>query len=309
MKSRVLRAADYRGTELEVPRFQPDYEAVEKEFERLARRNAGWAEGGAASAGDIAECRLESSLPRFSKERVRVVVGSGMFDRRVEDALLGRMPGESFALELDGAAVSVSVLSVKNRVAREPDDSMAAALGIEGVETLDDYAGRIIQAQRSEAFDSVLRDMLFRIRDAVISGSEFQLCKEDWAYCVKLELDYCRAVAALEGLKLEEMTPEQFAWRVPVKSYYELVAMLQDSAWEKLCEGLLGRYYAAADGFDVTEAEYEAQAADYAKEWRLSAEAARAVFSPEYFRMNAWSEHAYSVWKEYIAERYYAVND
>ena len=169
------------------------------------------------------------------------------------------------------------MLSVKNRVVREPDDAMAAALGIEGVETLDDYAGRIIQAQRSEAFDSVLRDMLLRIRDAVISGSEFILCKEDWARCVKLELEYCRAVAAQEGLKLEEMTPEQFAGRVPVKGYYEFIAMLQDSAWEKLCEGLLGRYYAAADGFDVTEAEYEAQLADYAKDWRLSDEAARAV--------------------------------
>ena len=95
MKSRVLRAADFRCIELEVPRFKPDMEALNRELDRLARMNASWAEGAAASEGDVVECSLSSALPRFDRPRVRIAAGSGLFDRRIEDALLGRAPGRA----------------------------------------------------------------------------------------------------------------------------------------------------------------------------------------------------------------------
>ena len=39
---------------------------------------------------------------------------------------------------------------------------------------------------------------------------------------VNRELDRCRTLCRQEGMVLEEMTPEQFRGRIPVKSYHEL---------------------------------------------------------------------------------------
>ncbi len=309
MNSKIAYAADYRGVKLDIPAFSPDMEAVNAELGRLARRNAHWTEGRPAAGGDIAECRLESALPRFSKERARIVIGSGMFDERIESALTGRAAGDSFELSLDGEAVRVSVLAVKNRVIPEPDDAMAAALGIEGVHTLADYSARVIQSQRSEACDGAVRELFSRLRGELIEKSGFLLRKEDWKRRVELELGYCRVLALQEGLELEKMTPEQFVGRIPVKSYYELVAMLQDESWDKLCDELFGRYYAESDGFRPSGEGYEKLLDDYSQEWHLPVERARAAISFDYYSMNAWCEHAYSIWTAYIQEQYHLIND
>ena len=100
------------------------------------------------------------------------------------------------------------------------------------------------------------------------------------------------------------MTPEQFQGRIPVKSYHELVAMLQYDGWDNLCRYLLGRRYAETDSFHSGEAEYEAFIADYAKTWRVSEESAREANPFENFIFNEYTGHAYTVLKNYIREFY-----
>ena len=118
------------------------------------------------------------------------------------------------------------------------------------------------------------------------------------------ELDRCRTLCRQEGMTLEEMTPEQFQGRIPVKSYHELVAMLQYDGWDNLCRYLLGCRYAETDGFHSGEAEYEAFIADYAKTWRVCAENAREANPFENFIFNEYTGHAYTVLKNYIREFY-----
>ena len=101
----------------------------------------------------------------------------------------------------------------------------------------------------------------------MLDGSAFVLCKADWKQAVERELDRCRAIARQSGMVLEQMTPEQFAGNIPVKSYAELVAMTQDTCFDSLRCCLLGRHYAQNDGFAVTEAGYAAFLQDYAATW------------------------------------------
>ena len=76
---------------------------------------------------------------------------------------------------------------------------------------------------------------------------------EEIPAAVERELDRCRAIARQSGMVLEQMTPEQFAGNIPVKSYAELVAMTQDTCFDSLRCCLLGQHYAQNDGFAVTE--------------------------------------------------------
>ena len=242
MKSRVLQIKDYREVDITplLKPFVPDEAALETELRRLTNPYVRWETGETASAGDQVVCRLVSDCPRFSKEKVRFVAGSGMFHKELEALVIGMTVGEAREADLSEGRVSLTLTGVMNRVVPEPSDEMVEKLGLEGVDTVADYRAYLLAQQKDSAFQDALYEPQKQLMAEVIAGSEFVLCKEDWAAVVNRELDRCRTLCRQEGMVLEEMTPEQFRGRIPVKSYHELVAMLQYDGWDSLCRYLLG---------------------------------------------------------------------
>ena len=306
MKSRVLRLKDYREVDVKslLKPFVPDDAALEAELRRLTNPYIRWEAGTAVSPGDQAVCRLVSDCPRFQKEKVRFVAGSGMFHKELENLSMGMTVGGTREIVLPEGRVSLTLTGVMNRVAPEPGDKMVEKLGLDGVHTVAAYRAYLLEQQKAAAFQEDSYDALNHLMREVIGGSEFVLDREDWAETINRELDRCRTLCRQEGMTLEEMTPEQFQGRIPVKSYHELVAMLQYDGWDNLCRYLLGCRYAETDGFHSGEAEYEAFIADYAKTWRVCAENAREANPFESFIFNEYAGHAYTVLKNYIREFY-----
>ncbi len=68
---------------------------------------------------------------------------------------------------------------------------------------------------------------LMHIQKTVLEMSEILLRKEDWQRYSTLKLQYLKGLAVFEGFALETMTAKDFEGRIPVKSYEELVLMLQ----------------------------------------------------------------------------------
>lgn len=301
MKSRVLRARDYREVDVKplLKPFAPDEAALEAELRRLTNPYIRWEDGTTVSPGDQVVCRLASDCPRFQKEKVRFVAGSGMFHKELENLSIGMTVGGTREIVLPEGKVSLTLAGVMNRVAPEPRDEMVEKLGLEGVRTVAAYRAYLLEQQKAAAFQEDSRDALNHLMREVIGGSEFVLDREDWAEAINRELDRCRTLCRQEGMVLEEMTPEQFNGRIPVKSYHELVSMLQYDGWDKLCCYLLGRLYAENDGFRAGEAEYEEFIADYVRSWRVSEENAREANPYDSFLFNEYAGHTYTVLKEY----------
>lgn len=306
MKSRVLRVMDYRNVDMKplLKPFVPDEAALEKELMRLANPYIRWEEGTTVSAGDQVICCLESDCPRFRREKVRFVAGSGIFHWELEALSIGMSVGEIKTAELPEGKVSLCVTAVKNRLVPRISDEMVEKLGLEGVRTVDDYSVYLLKQQKDAAFQEILYVSQKELMKEVLSGSEFVLHREDWSAAVKGELDRCRVLCRQEGMVLEEMTPEQFADRIPVKSYHELVAMIQDNSWDSLCEHLLGRYYGERDGFCPNEADYEAFIADYTKSWNITEEKAREINTLDNYIFERYIGYAYDVQLQYIREQY-----
>lgn len=306
MKSRVLQIKDYREVDVKslLKPFVPDDAALEAELRRLTNPYIRWEAGTAVSPGDQAVCRLVSDCPRFQKEKVRFVAGSGMFHKELENLSMGMTVGGTREIVLPEGRVSLTLTGVMNRVAPEPGDEMVEKLGLDGVHTVAAYRAYLLEQQKAAAFQEDSYDALNHLMREVIGGSEFVLDREDWAETINRELDRCRTLCRQEGMVLEEMTPEQFQGRIPVKSYHELVAMLQYDGWDNLCRYLLGCRYAENDGFRAGEAEYGEFIADYVRSWHVSEENAREANPYDSFLFNEYAGHAYTVLKEYIRTFY-----
>jgi len=306
MKSYVLRVLDYRTVDLK-PQLRPfvlDETALEKELLRLTNPYIRWEQGAEATPGGQVTCRLHSDCQRFNRERIKFVAGSGMFHKELETLSIGMKVGETREIGLPEGRVELTVLETLNRVVPEPDDGMVERLGLEGVSTLVEYRTYLAAQQKEKYLESALYEPVQYLRSRVLEESEFLIFKEDWRDAVSRRLERSRVLARQEGMTLEEMTPEQFEGRIPVKSYHQLVAMLQDTEWDTLRLHLLGKHFALTDGFSVSGADYESYIADYVKDWHTTAEKAREVDPYGSFVYMEYVNHACNVLRQYVREMF-----
>lgn len=305
MKSRVVSVKDYREVQVSLPAFVPDQPALEKELGRLTNSYIRWEQGTTASDGDQVVCRLASECPRFNRDKVRFVAGSGMFHKELEALTIGMSVDESRETELPEGKVTLTLTDVMNRMVPEVSNEMVEKLDLEDVHTVADYRTYLLKQQKETAFQNAVYEPRRQLMQEVISGSEFVLFKADWTAVVERELSRCRALFLQEGIVMEEATAEQFQDRIPVKSYHELVAMVQDNSWDSLRQYLLGRWYAEKDGFQVDGADYEEFIADYIKTWHTTEEKAREANTLENYLFNEYVWHAYQVLEQHIRKFYF----
>ena len=207
MQSKLVAAKDYHEVALDIPAFVPDQAALQKELDRLRNPYVTWKPGGTVAAGDMVRCSLRSALPRFQKDSIRFVAGSGMYNPTLEALAIGMQAGETRTATLPEGEVALTVQAVQKRVVPALTDEMAAACKLPGVRTVAGYRRYLLAQQRDKAAAQAAWTLAARIKRAVLDGSAFVLCKADWKQAVERELDRCRAIARQSGMVLEQMTP------------------------------------------------------------------------------------------------------
>lgn len=148
LKSKALEIYDYRQADISqfLTGFTPDEKQLEKDMNRWLRRYGKTVSAEKLENGDNATISCRSEVPRYNKPSVNVPVGKGLFDRELEKQMLGMTPGESRPLYTGDTTVEVTLLSASRTVLPEKTDEAIAALGVEGVASLQEL--RILCLQR-----------------------------------------------------------------------------------------------------------------------------------------------------------------
>ncbi len=307
MKSRVLTLKDPKSVDFS-PYLEPfvlDQERLNHELNRIANPYIRWENGTTLFSGDMAVCRLESDCPRFNKESIRFVAGSGLFHRELEALAVGMTVGETRQIDLPEGRVALTLTQVTNKIVPEISDEMVEKLGLEGIHTVADYTTYLTVQQKEETFQKRVYEPLNYLIRQVIDNSEFVLYQADWQHVVDLRLEWNRALTRREGMTLETMTEKEFEGRMPVKCYDELVALEQREAWNNLCMHLLGRCFAQKQGFQPDQSGYEASLQNYSNSWGISQEEARELEPYESYAFFAYSNLAYQTLYDIVKQKYF----
>ena len=242
MESRVIAMYDYHKVDLSefVIHFTIDEEKIADEMNRLVNREATWEEGTVVSAGDMAEVSLDSKVKRYNKPKLKLAVGCNLFDPELEAALCGMHKGETKEITTAKGSVQVTVNRIMNKRVPQLTDEVIAKFGPEGVSSQAQFREFLIEQQKSEAMKKVYYSAEQKILKEVHDNSDYLIKHEDWSHAVTIQMNRYAALAESEGLELRKMTAKEFEGKIPVASYDQLVALVQESAWRYMEEYLAG---------------------------------------------------------------------
>lgn len=307
LQSKVLSMFPFEQVDLTPFKRRPEIDEakLQKELDRVVYPYITWEEGEEAAPGDVLTCRMESENERFRRAEAKITVGVGLLDKQEEQKLVGARVGNVRTLTCRGSEVTVTVLGIRKRCVPPLRDEMVEALGLDGVHTVEQYRQSLVDQALDEQFTHDSYEVVQAVLHTVRQRSEVLISQEDWQQCVDWDLNRLAVLSALDGMDLKTMTAEDFEGRIPVKSYYELVAMLQHDAWQNTWQLLMGRKLAETDGFAVTREGYEAFLKESAEAWHHTADDYRPAYSYEYYEAIQYRIHYYDAVSGYIREHLY----
>lgn len=306
-KSTVDKVYDYKSVNVssEQLKIKIDKKIVEKELNKLAKKYAETVEADdAIRKGDQVIAKMESNQEKFNKENVPVAVGIGLFNKSLEDKLIGMKKNESNTFNFDGITVTVKILSIKRKIIPNVTDEMVKEQKIEGVNTVEEYKkycyNQEVSKEKGKSFDTIYP----MVRDEVVRRSEFTLFDEDIEKLLEVELDRCRVLSKKEGLIFEEMTREQLMIRVPAGSIEEFKTFLRKDFNEVLKWALIGKKIADGEKVTFNETTYNELMAELAAKDGMDMKTEKEEYPFLKYLVNRYGKYFMDKIKEYFETKF-----
>ncbi len=230
MKSKVLSSSPL---ELAVAKYPwqsvPNTQKAQEQIYQIRLKYKHYEEVDTVQSGDIVTVAMVAEHKKFNRT-LKMQVGSNMFDKELESALLGKQTGTDYVLEHSVGTVRYRIENVQRLVVPELNDEMAAQAEIDGVSTAAGMEKYYIEEElkkelHTEAFD-FLPDYLMQW-DIDLSPSELDEMDER-------EMERCRAISRSMDMIFDEMTEQQLLGAVGCHNIPEFRKMIHSYHRETL---------------------------------------------------------------------------
>lgn len=182
LKSKVLSMFDYQNVDLEakMPSFQPNYDQLDRDIERIRRAHGIIEEKEIIEKGDMVVLSCQSSLEKFNKNHISIYVGKNLFSQELENKLIGKNKGE-IKLEIDSISVDVIIHKIQHTTLLKLCDETVKSWNIKDILSVDDLKrycmNKQIDAFRDEDEDAdILISSLF---SQIMEQSQFDLDEDE----------------------------------------------------------------------------------------------------------------------------------
>ena len=249
-----------------------DEARIEEEIKALSLRYANESQVDKVQKGDVVYC--EADKASFPDGRT-IILYTGMNvpgAEKASEAAVGMNSGESFEAELAGKNVQLTVNKIVRRTPAEVTDELVAGIGIEGVETIDDYRAYLIKKAEDDQKMENSKMLIMYYIDQMVNGSEYDYNETEME-------DYVKSV--LEEHKDEFIDPMDN--EMPLDD-------VKDSVIAQKKQGWMTRAFCESKGININEEELKEQIAQTREMMELvgeeipdSAELAEMVEDDMYF--------------------------
>lgn len=196
-------------------------EAVVRELTRGHVTFASW--DGPIGSGCRVTLHTVSPLPRYNRDRIRVVVGGGLYDPEIERRLQGCRTGDRLHLTVRQQPVDILVTGVEQQVIPPLTDDLVREQGVEGVTTVAQYQAWMACRLRRDYALATARRLVDRLLETAVLD---QPDPEDVRRVIDLEFAPLRARFAHGGTDLDTLSPQEWKenfYSPNLKGYYEQI--------------------------------------------------------------------------------------
>lgn len=253
-KSRAVNIVDYRSIKIPNNLIEIPTTEISAAIFKVEKKYAHYEKVQSIMVGDLVTMDLESSIEKYNKQSLPVVVGLGLFNKSFEEQILSLNIFETAIISLNDSKIKTTITNIERKVINPVTDEMIKAENIDGVLTVDEYKKYI--------YDEVVSNALTEISEFVLSevlnSSEFKLLEEDFNSLFENELVKLRKFAELENMVLEKMTEQELGMRIgqpSLQSFEEILRM----NWYPLIlkEYLISMSIAKEEKIEFNENSYE----------------------------------------------------
>ena len=233
MKSYINYMADLHDAPIEKEVTIPyPKEELEKKFKAVARTGKKTISPDTIEKGDVVVLSLESELPRFNKKATFVTVGGGLFNRDLEETLLGHSQGDTYETSAEGKAVKITVKQISRTLFPEPDDEMVKEFvkshdEYEGIDSLEGFRERVVNDSFEEARNDAWFSKMDEILDYLLTHSDFEFDEDEVKEANEQAMNFIESELKEEGKSLDSLTTQEFVSYFGVSSMDEVKEMIQ----------------------------------------------------------------------------------
>ncbi len=190
MNGFVTKLYDVDGIAIpaEYLKTQIDAQHIEDEIKALSLRCARETKVEQAAEGDLVRCRADKNS--YPDNRI-ILLFTGVQLPGAEEAAkaaVGKHPGDVFTASLAGKTVQLTVEEVIRRVPVPVDDAAVAALGMEGVATVEAYRAYLTEKAEKEQKQEQGKQILRHFMDEMVNGSQYSYDENEMtAYVAKMK--------------------------------------------------------------------------------------------------------------------------
>lgn len=233
MRSKIKKLYDYRQVELpETVYIEGVKRRMDREISTLCKKFKRIEEVGSIEKGDVVTLSLKSEKPRFNREKLKLNVGSGLFDADFEAQLIGLKVGETEVLKSGEEDVEVKVLESRRSIYPELTDEIVAEgmmreeYNEPDIKTVEQYMPALHDDVFEVLCDERLRDESERLMREVTARSEVEYDEEEIAVWVGESLESLEEELKEEGRSLDTMSEE--AYRISYAGFGREVGNKED---------------------------------------------------------------------------------
>lgn len=186
--------------------------------------------GDKAVSGDVVTFSVTGGEGRYAKENLRLTLGQGIYDRTVEDAMIGKIAGDVLNVAVGERNLTIAIHEVCRKHIPVMTDDMVKEQHIENVTNLEQFREMLKEEMTMNEIYTIVGEI---IQELMENTPEPEYDEETLAILGQLEIGFFdNHFKENKGKSLDEMTPEEMKEELGCSTKEEFISGRHD--WYKI---------------------------------------------------------------------------
>lgn len=257
-KSKAVKIYDFKKIHLKnvAKNFKPDRDELEQDLMLIRKKNSVMSEADKIVNGDYVEIACKSKVERFNKPGgVTVRVGKGLYNKALENQLIGMSLGETGKLEVGSDKVNVRIIKIVRNNIPELTDANVAHWNIPGVKTVQELKDMLVDEQHEDYIREIAGNITRYVAEEANQRSKFEIDNNEFADAIRVGLEMAYDVMQSQGLDLNKASDSE-ALKVIGMTKGDYIRYVEKQYQNNLKSALIGIELMKQNDYEVTEEDY-----------------------------------------------------